>query len=411
MIERRNGRAYCEDTLLDAIVRRYGTPCYVYSLRVLRERAKRFIAACAPWKARAFYAIKANANPKVLREVHRFGFGVDAVSGGEFAAALAAKVPPEHRIFSGVGKTDEELALAVRRGVRALLIESPEEWGALASIAAKAKKPIRVGLRLNPDLLAPTHRKIATGDRGAKFGLTDEEARALVNDISAQRYLRLEGLSCHIGSQLTELDPFRIAVQWMVDQARFFGEAGKTRLRWIDMGGGLAIRYRDETPPEVEEYIATIARPIREAGYEPWFEPGRWVVGPAGALLTRVLALRPRGNRHFAVVDAGMTELMRPALYEAWHPIEAQSEGPTSRTVDVVGPLCETGDILGESRPMPALSRGELLWVAHAGAYGRAMASQYNQRGFAPEVFVDGHRFQRVDTGIVRAKRAGAQRR
>jgi diaminopimelate decarboxylase len=188
----------------------------------------------------------------------------------------------------------------------------------------------------------------------------------------------------------------------MLDQARVYREATDARLRWIDMGGGLAVRYRDETPPEVEDYIAAVAGPVREAGYEPWLEPGRWVVGPTAVLLTRALAVRPRGQRAFLVVDAGMTELVRPALYEAWHPIETASNGPARRTVDVVGPLCETGDVLGEGRPMPHLSRGDLLWVGVAGAYGRAMASQYNRRPFAPEVLVDGKKTTRIDTPPVR---------
>lgn len=405
MIERKDGQAFCESTPLKTIVRRFGTPCYVYSLRCLQERGTRFLQACAPFKARAFYAAKANANPRILRELFKLGFGVDAVSGGELLSAIKAKIPKDSRLLSGVGKTDKELKDALTRGVRAVLVESPEEWSALAGLASTAKKHITVGLRLNPDVLAPTHRKIATGDRGAKFGLTAEEARALVSDTAARKYLRLEGLSCHIGSQIASLEPFQLAVKWMLEQAHAYTAATKVRWRWIDMGGGLAVHYRDESPPEVEDYVAAIAGPVREAGYEPWLEPGRWIVGPAGVLLTRALAVRPRGQRAFLVVDAGMTELARPALYDAWHPIEAESEAPARRTVDVVGPLCETGDILGEGRPMPHLSRGDLLWVGVAGAYGRAMASQYNRRGFAPEILVDGKKFTRVDTAIVTATR------
>ncbi len=405
MIERKDGQAFCEHTALKAIVRRYGTPCYVYSLRCLQERGRRFLAACKPYKARAFYAAKANANPRILRELYRLGFGIDSVSGGELAATIGVKVPKESRLLSGVGKTDEELKEAICKGVRAILVESPEEWSVLASLASTARRTIAVGLRLNPDVLAPTHRKIATGDRGAKFGLTGEEARALVSDSAARKHLRLEGLSCHIGSQIATLDPYHLAVKWMLDQARSYAETTSAKLRWIDMGGGLAIRYHDENPPEVEDYVAAVAGPVREAGYEPWLEPGRWIVGPAGVLLTRALAVRPRGKRAFLVVDAGMTELVRPAMYDAWHPIEAESEAPARRTVDVVGPLCETGDVLGEGRPMPHLSRGDLLWVGIAGAYGRAMASQYNRRGFAPEVLVDGKKFVRVDAGVVTSKR------
>jgi diaminopimelate decarboxylase len=370
----------------------YGTPLYVYDGD---EMARRFAAlrAALPARAQIHYAVKANDHLAILRLFADLGSGFDIVSGGELARLQAVGVAPERVIFSGVGKSDEELRAAIAAGVGQINAESGEELARIAALAAALGKPAPIALRINPDIDAGTHAKITTGRREDKFGIPEEEAAQLYARAAAERWLRPVGLAVHIGSQITALAPFERAYRRLLERAEALRAAGLP-LRRLDLGGGLGISYRAETALSLERFGAMLGRLFARTGFELALEPGRYLVGPAGVLLTRVIRRKETVHRHFVIVDAAMNDLIRPALYEAWHgivPVGPRSgglEGAELQEADVVGPVCESGDTFARARLLPPLAEGEILALLDAGAYGRVMASTYNARPLAAEVMI-----------------------
>ncbi len=374
-----------------ALARRFGTPLYAYSAEEVRARLDALRGAFTRRTPLICYALKANSNRAVCRVLARGGAGADIVSGGELVRALAAGFAPSKVVFSGVGKTEEEMAAGLRAGLLAFNVESSEELDALARTAGRLGRRAPVSVRLNPDVDPRTHPHITTGRAENKFGVETEEALALYRRASKDKRLRVVGVQCHIGSQIVDVAPYRRAAASVARTVKRL-EAMGIRLTHIDIGGGIGISYKDETPLP----LTALAGALEET-FSPWpdaqlmLEPGRSLVADAGVLLTRVLYRKKTTKRRFIIVDAAMTDLARPALYDAWHPVEAVTprRGRAS-TVDVVGPVCESGDFLARGRSLPPLERGDLLAVRKAGAYGFAMSSQYNSRPRAAEVLVDG---------------------
>jgi diaminopimelate decarboxylase len=389
VFERRGAVLHAESVPLDAIAREFGTPCYVYSRAALQAAYGEFEAACAGRDALICYAVKANSNLAILDLFARLGAGFDIVSGGELSRVMAAGGDPAKTIFSGVGKSEAEIRQAIEAAILCFNVESAAELERLDSVARSMAKRAPVSLRVNPDVDPVTHPYIATGLRENKFGIPVDEAMALYRDAAPMPGIRLTGIDCHIGSQLTDTEPFLEAlgkILGMVDRLAADGIV----LEHLDIGGGLGIRYRDESPPPVRHYLGAMFERLGKRSLKLLMEPGRALVGNAGLLLTRVEYLKPGPDRHFAIVDAAMNDLLRPALYQAWHDVvpvtERQGE---ARPYDIVGPVCETGDWLAKDRALN-LRPGDLLAVLSAGAYGMTMSSNYNTRPRAPEVMVDG---------------------
>ncbi|HEY5790982.1 MAG TPA: diaminopimelate decarboxylase [Gammaproteobacteria bacterium] len=388
---RRDGRLYAEDVPLERIAEQFGTPCYVYSRATLERHWRAFDSALAGLPHLVCYAVKANSNLAVLDVLARLGSGFDIVSGGELERVLRAGGDPRKVVFSGVGKRADELAAALAAGIRCFNVESAAELERLDAVAAAAGTRAPVSLRVNPDVDAGTHPYIATGLRENKFGIDVEAAYALYLHAAALEHVQVSGIDCHIGSQLTGLAPFTDALARVLSLVDRLAGAG-IRLEHLDLGGGLGIRYRDEVPPEPAAYVAALRPLLAGRELELLLEPGRAIVGNAGVLLTRVEYLKEAPERAFAIVDAAMNDLIRPALYQAWMAIEpVLPRAAAPRLYDVVGPVCETGDFLGKEREL-ALQPGDLLAVRGAGAYGFAMSSNYNTRPRAAEVLVDGQR-------------------
>jgi diaminopimelate decarboxylase len=367
-----------------------GTPAYVYNLEVVRRRYAALARALAPVPNRICYAVKANGNLAVLRAIQQLGAGADIVSSGELARALAAGFAPEHIVFSGVGKRPDELRTAVRAGVGHINVESLSELEQLGAIAAQERRTVAVGIRVNPNVTADTHPYIATGGSGIKFGVPVDQVRAAAEFIGRHPQLELTTLAMHLGSQLREVAPYAEGLDRLlalVDEVRTYGARELTTL---DLGGGLGIQYQDEAPLEPAQYAAAILPRLRTAGLTVVVEPGRYLVGPAGVLLAEVLYRKHSGGKDFVVLDAGMTDLIRPSLYQAYHEVvELEAAGRDTEQVDVVGPVCETGDFLALDRIQPALAQGERVAVLGAGAYSFVMTSNYNARPRPPEVIVD----------------------
>ncbi len=397
----RKGRLYAEDVDLASLAAEVGMPCYVYSRAAIEARWRAFDAGFGGRDHLVCYAVKANSNLAVLNLLARLGSGFDIVSGGELARVLAASGDPAKIVFSGVGKTDEEMRTALEAGIHCFNVESLGELEALDRVAGRAGKRAPVSLRVNPDVDAATHPYIATGLKENKFGIPVEQAVAAYQRAARLPNLAIAGVDCHIGSQITELKPFADALARVLVLADKLADAG-IRLRHLDIGGGLGIPYGAEQAPEPGDYVAALLdtlsrRGTRHQDLKLLIEPGRAIVGNSGVLLTRVLYLKHSGERRFAIVDAAMNDLVRPALYEAWHDIapvvrDSQRE---SRVYDVVGPVCESGDFLGRDREL-AIAPNDVLSIASAGAYGFVMSSNYNTRPRAAEVMVDGARFHIV---------------
>lgn len=375
----------------EALARRFGTPLFVYSARTVRERLAALRGAFRRRAPLVCYALKANSNRALCSVLAREGAGADIVSRGELARALRAGFPPGKVVFSGVGKTEEEMAAGLRARLLAFNVESAEELDALARVAGRLKRPAPVSIRLNPDVDPRTHPHITTGRAENKFGVETAEALALYRRAARDRRLRVVGAQCHIGSQITEVAPYRRAAASVARTVRRLEEMG-IRLSHVDVGGGIGITYKDETPLPLSRWAGVL-----EQTFAPWpdlrllLEPGRYLVADAGLLLARVLYRKKTTKRRFVIVDAAMTDLPRPALYDAWHPVEAVRPRPGKRElVDVVGPVCESGDFLARGRSLPPLERGDYVAVGKAGAYAFAMSSQYNSRPRAAEVLVDG---------------------
>ena len=381
---------HAEGVSLAAVAERFGTPTYCYANAALVYRY-RALAEAAP-HALIRYSIKANDTLAVIRTFARLGAGADIISGGELRRAIRAGMAPESLVFAGPAKSRDEMDLALASGVGQFNVESPAELDALAAAAQAQGTRAPVALRVNPDVDADTHDKIATGRRGDKFGIDDEEIPALYARAAAMEGIEPVGLAVHIGSQLTRLAPFEAAFDRLVALVEELRAAGHSVER-VGLGGGLGVRYRDETPPDVAVYGALVERARQRLGVTMLIEPGRWLVAPAGLLLTQVIAVKHAGRRCWALVDAAMNDLIRPALYDAWHAIDPVTEpasGVATVETEIAGPVCESGDVLGRGRHLPPLGAGDLLAVRDVGAYGSVMASTYNSRPLPAEVMVRG---------------------
>ncbi len=386
----RNGRLHAEDVPVDAVAQAVGTPCYIYSRATLERHWHAFDDALGEHPHRVCYAVKANSNLAVLALLARLGSGFDIVSGGELLRVLAAGGRADTVVFSGVGKGDDELRLALDHGIHCFNVESEAELHRLDAIAREQGKTAPVALRVNPDIDPQTHPYISTGLKENKFGIDIHRAEALYRQAAELPGIRLRGVACHIGSQILEISPFLEALDRVLALVDRLQDAG-IPLEHLDIGGGLGIRYHDEHPPEPREYARAIKARLAGRPLALHVEPGRAIAGNAGILITRVLYLKTGADRRFAIVDAAMNDLLRPALYQAWQeivPVAPREEGEPHR-YDIVGPVCETGDFLGKDRELN-IAAGDLLAVRSAGAYGFTMSSNYNSRPRAAEVLVDG---------------------
>jgi len=389
-IERVGGSLRFGGVPLSAIADGAGTPAYVYNADVIRRQFGALDAALAPVPHRIAYAVKANSNLAVLRILRDVGAGADIVSGGELARALAAGFEPERIVFSGVGKTDDELTAAVEAGIGHVHLESTAELAALGRIVARLGRPVRVGIRVNPDVTADTHPYIATGQGGIKFGVPVDQVVPLALAVGEHSLLTLDTIAMHIGSQLLDPRPYAEGIGRLLDLVDRVCEAGVGTIRSLDVGGGIGIRYCDEHPMSPAALASTIVPLVRPTGLTLVMEPGRYLVGSAGVLLTTVLSRKHSGGKDLVIVDAGMNDLVRPSHYMAYHEmVEVERGGRPEAEVDIVGPVCETGDFLARDRTLPGLDRGERIAVLGAGAYGFVMASNYNTRPRPAEVVVD----------------------
>jgi len=388
----RDGDLYAEDVPLRRIADEVGTPCYIYSSAAITERYRRYETALSGFNARVFYSVKANSNQAVIATLVKLGAGADVVSGGELKRALAAGVPPDRIMFSGIGKTAAELALAIDEDILCVNVESDSELELLSSIAKSKGRTARIAVRVNPDIDPKTHAKIATGKAENKFGIPISRARDVYARAAKLPGIEVTGVDMHIGSQITELEPFDDAFALLSDFVRTLRADGHA-ISHIDLGGGLGIPYREdnEPPPHPEAYAAMVKRATRDLGCTLIFEPGRLIVGNAGILVTRVLYIKRGEAKTFVIVDAGMNDLIRPTLYEAHHDIRPVREPQVDAArivADVAGPVCESGDFLALEREMAAPRPGDLLAVMTAGAYGAVQAGTYNTRALVPEVLV-----------------------
>ena len=395
--DRRDGVLCAEGVPLSAIAEAVGTPVHVYSAAALRDAARRFTAALSILpRTRTAFAVKANPNSAVLHLLAGCGFGADIVSGGEMRRALGAGIAASDIVFSGVGKTDRELADALDSGIGQFNLELEEEGRVLAALAqARGKRAVAV-LRVNPDVDGGTHAKISTGRRENKFGVAIADAPAMYDRLSRLDGLDLVGVALHIGSQLDDLAPLEVAYERigsLVIDLRARGH-GITR---VDLGGGLGIPYRvDDVVPTLDAYAAMVARVTRDWDVDLIFEPGRVVAGLAGVLMTRVIWVKPGADRPFVIVDAAMNDLARPALYDAFHRFEAVAPDGERMVANIAGPICESGDVFALARDIDRVRRGDLAVFHATGAYGAAMASSYNCRPLSPQVLVDGDQFEIV---------------
>lgn len=385
-----NNMLFAEQVSLQAIAEQYGTPCYVYSRAYLENRFLSYQRALEGREHLICYAVKANSNIAVLNVLAKLGAGFDIVSVGELERVLAAGGEPGKVVFSGVAKTRDEIARALNVGIHCFNVESEAELEAINNVAAELNLRANISLRVNPDVDANTHPYISTGLKENKFGIDIERAPAVYQRATELAHLDIIGVDCHIGSQLTEIRPFLDALDRVLALIDQLAEQG-INIRHLDLGGGLGVRYQDETPPEPSDYVAAILARLGDRKLALAFEPGRSIAANAGVLLTRVEYLKCTPHKNFAIIDAAMNDMIRPALYQAWLDIQAvnpRSEGDKHH-YDLVGPVCETGDFLGKDREL-ILEQGDLLSVAGSGAYGFTMSSNYNSRGRAAEVMVDG---------------------
>jgi diaminopimelate decarboxylase len=387
----RDGVLHAEQVAVPALATRFGTPLYVYSRAALEENFRAFDSAFGQHPHQVCFAVKANSNLAVLNVLARLGAGFDIVSAGELERVLAAGGDPAKIVFSGLGKQEAEIRRALEVDIACFNVESEPELERINAVASALGVPARVSLRVNPDVDAQTHPYISTGLKENKFGIDIARAREIYQRAAGMTYIEVAGVDCHIGSQLTSVTPFLDAldrVLALVDELATDG----IPIRHLDLGGGLGVRYRNETPPSPADYIRAVLGRLGERRLSVWMEPGRAICANAGLFVTRVEFLKDNGHKHFAVVDGAMNDLIRPALYGAWQeivPVVQPAADVTAVTCDVVGPVCETGDFLGKDREL-AVRPGELLAVRSAGAYGFVMSSNYNTRPRAAEVMVDG---------------------
>jgi diaminopimelate decarboxylase len=399
-LEYMDNELFCDSMPLSQIAHIHGTPTYVYSLSELRKNAGAFVSASQELGDNCLvcYALKANGNLELLRLFAQMGLGADIVSGGELYLALRAGFDPRRIVFSGVGKTGQEIEDAIAAGILGLHIESQGELELVSQIARSLNRSTPIAVRVNPDIKVETHAHVATGQENHKFGVAPGIALSMMRAADADPWLRPVGLSAHLGSQIDALEPFVQVSDKLADMADMLATEG-LRLNYIDLGGGLAIDYGQGSGPSIDHWLETGSKSIIRRGYRLLVEPGRSIVGSAGILLTKVLYTKIQGGQKIVVTDAGMTELVRPALYGAHHPIvpvvRPDESGITeNEIVNVVGPVCETSDVLAVERSLPALEPGDLLAILQTGAYGFAMSSNYNGRLRPAEVLVDGDAFR-----------------
>ncbi|MEL6416407.1 MAG: diaminopimelate decarboxylase [Pseudomonadota bacterium] len=399
----RDGELYAEDVPVAEIAAEVGTPFYCYSTATLTRHFKLFDDALSGMDHLVCYAMKAASNQAILKTLAEAGAGMDVVSGGEYLRAKAAGVPGERIVFSGVGKTREEMRIALEGGVRQFNVESEPEMAVLSEVATSLGVTAPITVRVNPDVDAKTHAKIATGKSENKFGIPISRAREVYAEAAKLPGLDVIGIDVHIGSQLTELEPFRLAYQKVADLTETLRADGHN-IRRLDLGGGLGIPYTvsNEAPPLPMDYGALIKETVGHLGCEVEIEPGRLVVGNAGILVSRVIYVKSGEGRDFLILDGAMNDLIRPAMYDAHHdivPIVEPAPGNEMQPYDIVGPVCESGDTFAKNRMMPPLADGDLVAFRSAGAYGAVMASEYNTRPLVPEVLVNGHQF-----AVIRAR-------
>lgn len=395
MLTRRDDGLACEGVPLEALARAVGTPAFVYSAASLREQYTRLDEALRGVPHRIHYSLKANANRAILELLRSLGAGADVVSGGELFRALRAGFTGDEIIFGGVGKSVQELGEALDAGIRLINVESEAELVLVDRLAAARGIRAPVALRVNPEItIENPHAYIRTGGKGHKFGIPYDEALPAARTALALRHVSLLGLDMHVGSQLARLDTYANGLERLITLYHEMREAGATAVRYLDLGGGLAVPYEEESPPDLAEYGAIVRQAAERTGLEILLEPGRYLVARAGLLLARVLYRKRSGGREIAVTDAGMTELLRPSHYQAYHHIEPVTPRASDMVpLDVVGPVCESGDFLALGRTLPDVQPGDLLAVHTVGAYGSSMASNYNSRPRAVEVMVDGDRW------------------
>ncbi|MCR9149288.1 MAG: diaminopimelate decarboxylase [Rhodobacteraceae bacterium] len=393
----RGGTLHAEDVPVADIAATVGTPFYLYSRATLERHYGLFEEALAGTDHLICYAVKANSNLAVLKVLGDLGAGMDVVSAGEYLRAKAAGVPGERIVFSGVGKTREEMRIALSGGVRQFNVESEPELLALSEVAAGLGRTAQIAIRVNPDVDAKTHEKIATGKKENKFGIPIDRARAIYAEAAALPAIEVVGIDVHIGSQLTELEPFRQAYLKVRDLTWALRQDGH-RIGRLDLGGGLGIPYTraNEAPPLPLDYGAMVKQVLGDLGCEIEIEPGRLIAGNAGLLVSGVIYVKSGEGRDFLILDAAMNDLIRPAMYGAHHdivPVTEPEPGAPQHVYDIVGPVCETGDTFARGRPMPPVAAGDLVAFRSAGAYGAVMASEYNTRPLVPEVLVSGDHF------------------
>jgi len=388
--QHQSGSLYAEQVPVADIAQDYGTPTYIYSRKTLEQHWQAFDDAFSDLPHLVCYAVKANSNLAVLNVLARLGSGFDIVSAGELARVIAAGGEAAKTVFSGVGKTEAEIEYALEHNIRCFNVESIPEMSRINAVAARLGKQAPVSIRVNPDVDAQTHPYISTGLKENKFGIDIEQARMVYQSAKAMANLSVVGVDCHIGSQLTTVSPFVDALKRvlaLIDEL----SADGIEIKHLDIGGGLGIHYRDETPPSPAEYAAALKPLLAERQLEILLEPGRAIAGNAGILLTKVEFIKPTEAKQFAIVDAAMNDLLRPALYQSWQeiqPVQLETQA-NSAVYDIVGPICETGDFLGKDREL-AIEQGDLLVIRSAGAYGFTMSSNYNSRPRAAEIMVDG---------------------
>jgi diaminopimelate decarboxylase len=402
----KNGALHAEGVPLARIAEAVDTPAYVYSSATLVHHFRTFADAFKGQDAEVCYAVKANSNQAVITTLAREGAGADVLSEGEMRRATAAGIPASRMVFSGVGKSRSEIALALSEGISQINVESEPELELISEIAASMNTRAPIALRVNPDVDAHTHEKITTGRKENKFGIDIARAPAVYQRAAALPGINVVGVAVHIGSQLTDLTPFRDAFTLVAELVTELRAAGHDISR-LDLGGGLGVPYRDEVPPAPADYAAMVKQTVGHLGARLVFEPGRLIAANAGILLTRVLYVKTGDTKTFVVVDAGMNDLIRPTLYDAWHtivPVNEPARDAPQGTVDVVGPVCETGDIFAANRALVLPQAGDLLAIRSAGAYGAVMASSYNSRPLLPEIMVHGS-----DFAVVRPRQTVAE--
>jgi diaminopimelate decarboxylase len=394
----KNQELYIEQVALSEIAKQFGTPCYVYSKRAINHNWQAFHQALQdsnrPFKI--YYAVKANSNLAILKFLASLDAGFDVVSGGEMERVLAAGGRAADIVFSGVGKTSAEIKRAIDLNISSIHVESEQELLRIHTIAKNNNKNVNIAIRVNPGIASGSHPYISTGSKNNKFGIDFDHALAVYQQAASLSHITIKGIACHIGSQLTSLEPFMGAI----DQLLLLVESLKEyniNLEYIDVGGGLGICYNDEKPPLPQEYINAVVDKIKHTNLELHIEPGRSIVADAGAIITQVEYLKTTGNNHFAIVDAAMNDLMRPSLYQSFHSIIPLQDNSTAveQNYAIVGPICESGDFLGSNRKL-RISQGDLLLIKDCGAYGLSMSSNYNTRPRCPEILVDGTKFSLI---------------